>query len=383
MNLYVWILTLAIIAGQLIKLPLTSSGGATALDVTILILCVAGLFRLKFKLKKPPLFVKGALIFILIAIFSLILTPLKLQLSEYLGSSLYIVRFGAYILLGWEIYSGAYSSLKKTAPQVFIFSGLGLAILGLLQLIFLPDLRFLSEAGWDPHYFRTVSTFLDPNFTGAYLALTLLLLIAYRGDLLPPRIFYIFFALIYLALVTTFSRGAYLTFSTSFLAFSFLQKSFKLGILTAVLSLGLLLGFSIYQKNVAEPRGVNRTESAEFRLGTWQQGITLFQNNPVLGVGFNAYRYSLKQYNLGGQNFLSSHGASTNDSSLLFVAATTGIIGLLGFLFFLFSLIKSNKHKPILIAGLLGLVIQSFFTNTLFYPPLLTWIILMSATIQE
>lgn len=378
-----WILTLALATGQLIRLPL-SGGGVIALDIVVFILCSIGLIKLKFKLKKPPLFIISGIAFIFIAAVSLLLTPLHLLPNEVLTSFLYTVRFSAYMLLGWIIFSNAFPTLQDKIPQVFILSGVCLTALGLIQLVFLPDLRFLQNWGWDPHYFRTVSTFFDPNFAGAFFVLTLILLLHLRCMRIPPLgwvrltpwFFYVIFAIVYLALLTTFSRGAYLAFLASFLTISFLQKSFKLGSLSILLFMGLLLGFFAYQKAVAEPRGIDRTESAEFRLNTWQQGGILFQTHPILGIGFNAYRYALRQYHLGSGEFLKSHGASTNDSSLLYVAATTGIIGLTGFLFFLLALIRSRNL--ILTAGLIGLITQSFFANTLFYPFILIWIILIS-----
>lgn len=372
-----WILALSIISGQLIKLPVSPNGGATVLDITVASLCLLGLIKLKFKLKKPPVFITGAIFFIVIALLSLVLTPLRLQPSEYLTSFFYIVRFSLYILLGWEIYSEP--SLKKRVAPAFIFSGTSLALLGLLQLIFLPDLRFLTKDGWDPHYFRTVSTLLDPNFAGTLFVLTLILILQQIVLYKKQKITAVFlFSIIYLALLTTFSRSAYFAFLISFLTFAFLKKSFRLGLFFIILFFGLLLGFSIYHKSVAEPRGVDRTQSAQLRLNTWQQGGVLFQTHPLLGVGFNAYRYALKEYNLADQDFLSSRGSSTNDSSLLFVAATTGIVGLTAFLFFLSSLIWANKYNPVLIAGLVGLISQSFFVNTLFYPFNLIWIVLIA-----
>lgn len=361
-----WILTSAIVAGQLIKFPL-GGGGPTLLDLTVLFLCLLGIVKLKIHLKKPPLYIKAGLAFIFVALLSLVLTPLKLTMPEYLISSLYIVRFFIFILLGWLIYSGAFSNLAKNSLNILSISGIALAVLGLIQLMVLPDLRFLEQFGWDPHYFRTVSTFLDPNFLGAYLVLTLILIHKSKKW---------FFAIVYLALLTTFSRGAYLAFFTSFLSLAFLNKSLKLGVITIILFLGLMAGFFTYQHLVAGPRGINRAESAEFRFSTWQQGWQLFQNHPILGAGFNTYRYALREYHLGDETFLQTHGSSTNDSSLLYVAATTGIIGTLSFLFFLFSLIKTN---PLLFAALPGLLAQSFFTNNLFYPPILAWLILVTA----
>lgn len=387
MNFVSLILTLAIVCGQLIKFPRFNGGGVTILDTAVLIITLIGLIRLKLRLKKPPLFIIGALIFILVAIISLILTPLKLQLGEYLISFFYILRFAAYIFLGWVIFSGAFPKLRDEVAKILIYSGLGLTFLGLLQFTFLPNLEFLKNNGWDPHYFRTVSTFLDPNFLGGFLVLTLLVLSPQfclkRRNILTPRVFYLLFGLVYLALLATFSRGSYLAFLASFITLAYLYRSFKLGVICIVLFLGLLLGFNAYQINIAAPRGIDRIRYAEFRLNTWQQGAILFQQHLVLGVGFNAYRYALEQYHLTGQDFLLTRGSSTNDSSLLFVAASTGIVGLFSFLFFLSSLIKNYKQNPLLIAGILGLVIQSFFANTLFYPFNLIWVILMSSKLSK
>lgn len=379
------ILTLAITAGQLIRLPVGSHSGANLLDISVLFLCLLGLWKLKARLKQPPLFVKSALLFILFALFSLMLTPLHLQPVEYLISFLYTVRFSLYILLGWLICSGAFPFLRNNIPRILIFSGLSVAVLGLIQFVFLPDLRFLTREGWDPHYFRTVSTFLDPNFAGAFFVLTLLLLvsISYLGGrtLLTPGVFYLIFTTVYLALLTTFSRSSYLMFLVSGLTFSFLKRSKTFFFATVMLFAPLLIGFQVYTHLVAEPRNIDREQSASFRLNTWQQGYQLFQKSPVLGIGYNAYRYGIARYKLGDKQFLESHGSSSNDSSLLFVASTTGILGLLAYLYFLWTLLKpSNGTSLALTVGLAGLLVQSFFANSLFYPPILAWILLISSS---
>lgn len=395
MDILAWILALSIIAGQLIKIPIGTYGGAILLDAIVVSLCFWGIVKLRFHLKKPPLFVLAAIIFILIALFSLVVTPLYLTPVEYFTSLSYNLRFSVYILLGWVIYSGAFPVLRKNITLILIISGLGLTIIGLLQFIFLPDLEFLTTWGWDPHYFRTASTFLDPNFAGAYFTLTLILLTSclvtrsgyvLGSNTVTPRVYYLIFAIIYLSLLTTFSRGSYLAFLISFGTLSILKRSVKLMFITVLLFAVLIMGFTAYQKIVAQPRGVDRAQSAEFRFSTWQQGWQLFSSHPLLGVGFNAYRFALGQNNLGGEQFLKSHGASTNDSSLLYVAATTGIVGFASYLFFLSSLFKTSWKKilekeifgVVLIAGLLGLLSQSLFANTLFYPPLLLWLVFIA-----
>ncbi len=365
------LLTTAILAGQLIKLPIAVNSGSTLLDLVVGGLCLFGIWKSKFQLNKPPIYILTGFGFVVITFISLLLTPLNLSNPERLISFLYILRLGIYLLLGWLIYQGSIP-LKPKIPQVLLESGIGLAILGLLQLIFLPNLGFLISQGWDPHFFRTASTFLDPNFLGAYLVLTLLVILKIKNDK-------IFFVITYLALLTTFSRGAYLAFLVSFGIFSIVKKSFRLGVITILLFTGLMLGFFTYEHLVATPRGVDRTKSAEFRLDSWQQGLHMFEKHPVLGVGFNAYRFALKEYNLADEQFIGSHGATSNDSSLLFVAATTGSLGLLSYLFWLGTCCWYGwKKNPVLLAGLLGLIAQSFFANTLFYPTNLLWIILLA-----
>ena len=383
MNLTALILTLAIISGQLIKIPLSGNSGITILDIVVGFLCLVGIFNLKFRLTKPPLFIVGAIVFISTATLSLIFTPLNLQLSEYLTGFLYTARFIAYVLFGWIVLSGAFPKFRERIPQILVFSGLGLAVIGLLQFIFLPDLGFLTAEGWDPHYYRTVSTFLDPNFAGGFLVLTLLLLSSFRleGLARPSKVFYLIFTLVYLALLTTFSRSSYLMFLVSGLTFSFLKKSRTLTLTTILLFALLLASFQIYTNLVAKPHSIDRTRSASFRISTWQQGFTLFRKSPVLGIGYNAYRYGLKEHSLADEQFLGSHGSSGNDSSLLSVAATTGIVGLIAYFYFLLTLVRfSFKKNLILISGLMGLIIHSFFANSLFYPPILAWILLISIT---
>lgn len=371
MDILSWILTFALSSGQLIRVPYLS-GGIAALDIIVFLLSAIGLLKLKFKFKKPA-FLIPALIFILIALLSLFLTPLRLTSAEYLTALSYTGRFFIYLLFSWLIFSGAFPKIQKNLGKILTFAGIILAVLGLLQLIFFPDFRFLTVAGWDPHYFRTVSTFFDPNFAGAFFVLALILLMSDKSRLTP-----LFFAILYFALLTTFSRSSYAMFLISGLTFSFIKKSKKYALITLILFIFLLYGFQIYNRLVAEPRNISRDQSASSRLSTWQQGFAIIGKNPVLGVGFNAYRYAVREYKLGDAEFLKSHGSSGNDSSLLFVASTTGIIGLLAYLYFLFS-IGGCAKRQILLPAVLGLTAHSLFSNSLFFPPILGWLIFMSA----
>lgn len=375
-TLLVLILAFALAAGQLIRVPF-ATGGITVLDITVALFCCWGLLKIRFHLRKPPTQVSAALIFISLATLSLLITPLHLNFSEYLTSFSYTIRFSLYILFAWLITSEAFGDFRQSLQKVLLLAGISFAVSGLLQFISFPNLEFLNYAGWDPHYFRTVSTFFDPNFAGGFFILTLLLVIQnFASDRKWNTLFFI---TIYLALLTTFSRSSYAMFLTSGLILSVLKRSKKLAFATIIFFAVLLLGFMIYTQLIATPRNISRTQSASFRLNTWQQGFILFQKFPIFGLGYNAYRYGIREFNLGDENFLQSHGASSNDSSLLFVAATTGILGLAAYLYFLWTLFKSSDKKNfILTAGLAGLIVHSFFANSLFYPPILAWIMITS-----
>ncbi len=370
------ILIASLISGQLIKLPFANFGGLILLDFAIFLIILIGILKIRFKRPNPLIF--SGLFFCLICFISLIFTPLSLTNQQYLVSFFYTLRVLGFIILLYLLFS---NSLKfsRQIPKILIFSGLILSVLGILQFLFLPDLRFLETDRWDPHYFRAVSTFLDPNFFGAFLVLTLLTLLQ-NNIFKNKKIFFISLLTIYIALLLTFSRSSYLFFLVGLLSFSFLIKSVKHIFLTTVFFGILMFGFFLYTQFISTPRNINREGSASLRINTWQQGLEIFQRNPILGVGFNSYRFGIDQYELGDNQFLSSRGSSANDSSLLFVLSTTGVIGLLSYCFFLFQLIKLGLTKNLsLVAGVVGLLVHSFFANSLFYPPILLWIILQSA----
>ncbi len=375
------ILTLAIVCGQLIRIPL-GNGAVTSIDLAVILFSAFLAFKNKFHFNNTPLFLKFFFLFILIGLISSFFTPLKLASNEFLNGFFYLIRLLFFVVFLLFLLSDNSKFIKIKVANILIFSGVALSILGIMQFIFFPDLGILSNQGWDPHFFRTVSTFLDPNFAGAYFVLTLLVISHLRGEnRMTPRVFYIIFAIVYLALLTTFSRSSYLMFLVVGLSFSYFQKSKKLATFILILFVILLLSFQIYTQVVAKPRNISREESASFRLNAWQQGLTIFQKFPILGVGYNNYRYAISEYKLGDNQFIESHGSSSNDSSLLFVAATTGIFGLIVYLLFLISLFQFGliNNNFVLTSSIIGLLVHSIFANSLFYPPILLWLFLKSA----
>jgi len=294
-------------------------------------------------------------------------------------SLLYLIRWIIYLAFGLVVFNMVHKGYltKDSITSIFIKSGVFISLVGFIQLLIFPDLSLLDSVyGWDPHKNRLFSTFLDPNFVGAYLTLILAFMFNkyyHQGKDFSIKDFLVTFILV-LGLVFTFSRSAWLMFSVVVFIYG-LYKS-KLMLLTFV-----IVAFAAY---FAVPRIQTRisgitdpADSAHFRLISWGNTMKIAQDNMFLGVGFNTFRFVQKDYGLVTYNEFESHGASGSDSSLLFVLATTGIFGLM---FFLGSFLYVLFHTQSLLlkSTILSLLANSLFINSLFYPQILfLWLVVI------
>ena len=116
----------------------------------------------------------------------------------------------------------------------------------------------------------------------------------------------------------------------------------------------------------------------------FKNALTVFKDHPLFGVGFNTYRFAQGRYGFFSPGDFGGHSGAGTDSSLLLIAATTGIFGSTFYIFLLISILqlfvkKAGSHFLHLasIATFLGLIIHSQFVNSLFFPQimLLFWFI--------
>src|SRR5688572_7671325 len=143
--------------GQLLLLPSFGSNVHwTLLDLLNLLLFCFVVLKDHKKIRIDPLS-KYMLLFIFIALISLILN-FQLGIYTLLLSSLYLFRF----ITSFGIYFALKFHFKEKYLNLIGFSLILFLALGLLQYIFLPDLRFLKNIGFDDHLYRLTSTFLDP-----------------------------------------------------------------------------------------------------------------------------------------------------------------------------------------------------------------------------
>lgn len=359
----------SLILGEFGRFPF--GGGAVSLTVYDLLLSLTVGFLLIWQIAIKKSYTSFKSLHLLTPFLSVALV--SLIASGDLKGGLYLIRYLIYASSFWIGYClvNSLQTSSRAIERLFINCGLILAILGLIQLVFFPDLKNLTGFGFDPHLGRLVSTFLDPNFLGSFLNISIAMtLIGWFKT--KERKLILFGLVMFVAIILTFSRSAYLFLFTQVLVWSVLKN--KKIFLIMIVSV-LLLNFLVPKFSERIIGGFSIDKSSIERFISWKNGLVVFKDKPLLGAGFNNLRDSFVENNLiktysedGG------HAGAGVDSSLLFVMATTGIIGILSFLFFWIKVffIKFSLEVNFAVKGvILGLLVSSTFINSLFYPPIM------------
>ncbi|MBI4040213.1 O-antigen ligase family protein [Candidatus Daviesbacteria bacterium] len=377
------------ILGEFARYPFGTPGAVYVSDILLVGVVLTSLIW--WVLIKPKIIVpkvsKFLGLFLVVSLVALLLSTTFFPPAEVIRGGLYWVRFALYssILLVVFNLNQTLKGAKELLLEVLIRFGALLALLGFAQLLVLPNFDLLTQFGFDPHQNRLASTFLDPNFTGVYLSLTLLL-IFHKFITSKSKIWLIWLGVVGLAIILTYSRSAYLTLVISALVLTIFRWRKLLIFLVIVAVLAGIFFPRFYQRVVG---GLTIDQSASERLISWQNGLNVWRHWPVLGVGFNNYRYSQGQLNLL-RSFQTdqSHSGGGVDSSFIFVLATTGVIGLLSYLvFWLYVwkllIFKRTNFNIIVLAAVIGLLLGSQFTNALFYPPIMLWYLVVLGLVNE
>ncbi|RJQ38910.1 O-antigen ligase domain-containing protein [Candidatus Microgenomates bacterium] len=338
-------------------------------------------------------------IFVGVCLTSLAVNAGYLNSFQFLIALSYIVRWVLYACLYFVIRNFD-SSFKKRIPFLMIASSATVIIIGFIQLFFYPNLRNLYYLGWDEHLYRMFSSFLDPNFAGVYFVLSFLLLLEFNLKYLfekRKKLQILFLTLLVInlsAIFLTYSRSALFALVAGTFTFLFLKKKKKF--IFVLISI-IIIAFIILSKNFnIENLNLLRTASSKARIDSSLNAIKIIKENPILGVGFNAYRYAQIKYGFrGGEQAFKSHADAGTDNSFLFILATTGVIGFISYLYLgkkiseaLYKTADKNKDmKAITIvafSSLAAVTIASLFINALFYIFIMEWIwILLGISIKE
>jgi len=369
--------------GQLTKLPLSFLNLPEVhlylTDIVLFFLLLSWLiwrFFINKRKYKAPFLTKPILLFSSLALISLFVNSFRFSGLEVLVSSLYLVR--------WVVYAGLYfilvdlkNEFKRNLSCYLLIIGSFMAVFGLIQYFLWPNLKALEVLQYDPHFYRVAGTFLDPGFTGLILALTLILLTVFSWQKKNKR-WWLLWPFLFVTLLLTYSRASWLAFLVGIGIVLFYKRAFKFFFLVIV-----LLGLSWFF--IPQPSGeggkLGRTYSIEARLENYQEAFSIFKKHPLLGVGFNTYRYTQRDYNLlSKEEWQTSQSAAGADSSLLFILATTGILGFLSYLWLYFKALRGSKSL-LIIASIIAMIIHSFFLNSLFYPWVMAWFWVLLAII--
>lgn len=366
---------------------LSKSGGVSVylFDISVILFSLLGTFYFLIGKKsfKIPKYAFLYILFLLPAGISLFISTAELSIDKILTGFFYLLRFFSYLLAGVVIYNmvGKKILSKKKIENVFILSGLFIAIAGFVQLIILPDFTVLDPSlGWDPHKNRLASTFFDPNFVGAYFVISVAILLERifpdKGIKNNSKVgFYNYFSLIIIVvgLILTFSRSAWGMLGIVVLFYGIFRSRLLL----------LIAFFTAFMAYFAIPRVQTRisgttdpADSASLRIVSWGNTAKIIKDNFWTGIGFNTFRYAQEDYGFLTPDQDEMHSGAGSDSSLLFVFATTGVFGFLLYLSsFLFPLYDVWRKRYlgwlVIISVLIGLLMESQFINSLFYPQIM------------
>ena len=382
-NFFLVLTFLVLIFGEITRISLPGFGSVRILDITVIFTVLSSFFvfpKAIFSAWPVRLFS----LFVVVNIISLIFAYFSINTQISVG----IVHFGRLVLYfllypSIVLFFRKYSIIKL--HKLVVVVGSAVAAIGLLQLILVPDIAFLTPYGWDPHRNRLVSSWLDPNFLSPFLVVCLSILITQFDRKNNPKInklgqIGLLFLLI-LANLLTFSRSGLICIAIFVILIGI---RYYRRVLAAII-IGFALIITLYAPARQRVTGIiNPDITANARLISWVESVQIGLINPIIGIGYNNYSvYKIENDKIEQKN--SSFGA---DSTILLIFATTGILGsVLFFGVFIYSIIRSllskRKNLYILGSGLMGVLAASNFNNIMLYPLMIPVLMLVIASINE
>lgn len=319
------------------------------------------------------------LIVLVVSGISLLAAKSQLSNQEFIVSSLYLVRLVLYLSLyfiTWDVVRERKNwHFWKVALLVTAFL---VALTGFVQFVLVPDFSFAAQYGWDPHQGRLLGTFFDPNFIGGFLSLALALTLSILGRETRYKWTLTTLAVtLFVAIILTFSRSSYLALAGVILVIGIFRSRWLL-ILGVIAFASALVLVPRIQERLTE--GIDPGESASFRLTSWGNALSVWETSPVIGVGYNTYRYAQDRLGLVPLEQSGNAGAGS-DSSALFILATTGVVGVAAWSYLILAMIRlswrnmrrGGQFGLAILAGGAALALHSQFVNSFFFIWIMAW----------
>lgn len=383
------ILVTAFVLGQFARIQF-GNVGITLIDIVVVCFVLVWFSRqLASKRKIMQLSYKKKLFigFSFSGLVGLYLFSFKLSVNEVAVASLYLFRLLCYLSL-FYIFRKLAIKNKQMLVRGLVLGGVGILFIGYLQYFFYQALGNLRYLGWDEHLYRLFSSFLDPNFAGAFLAIYLIFvleIILSAGNLNKKIVFGCLAVLTFVAEILTYSRTGFIMLLVGVCTYLLISVGKKAVLASIILCLGLFL---LASNPKIEGLNPFRTASTIARLESVGEAVSIIGKAPLFGVGFNAYRYALVESGFREDRpQVESHSDSGTDNSYLFILATTGVLGGVFFILWILDNLKEawqaavNKVYlgPSFFASFISVLIGSLFNNILFFPMILGWIVVMAS----
>lgn len=376
-----YLLLLAFPFGLLFRIHIFKNVYLIPQDIVVCVIAALSIFfysKEKIRLTDNK-FLFFQLLFIAVGLISLFINFFVFRDIDLIVSLLYALRYLVYVLLVAGIYFIPRENLLERFINISLITFL---IAGFIQFVYFNDLRSYGSYGWDIHLYRLFSTLYDPNYAGVLYAIILFFFLSRVIEEKFSNSYKELAASFYsgIALFVTYSRTAIVGLTVGLLTVGILKKK-----VYAIVGSFLIVTVSIALVSNPKIEGLNpfRSVSSYERIKSIKEAFHIIQKSPVIGSGFNAYRYAQVRY--GTRNVIGasiSNADAGTDNSYLFVLATSGVIGFILFILSYLYLIKDlffniKKVGVFPLAIVVSVLAVSLFLNVLFYTPILTVLYIM------
>jgi hypothetical protein len=331
----------------------------------------------KYKLSKEVFlqpFTKSFLFFFGWLAITLVISLFYYQPIPNILAVLYFVRLiGYFIFYFYFVYHLQQSKNQEHKYQILIVSITSLiCIFSLIQYFLYQNLGNLAYQGWDPHLYRLVGLFFDPPVTASvFFLLGLYIWLNVQNRFLK----YGFVSFLLILFFLTYSRGGFLALLGTIIVFSIRKMNIKYLVMFVVLAVGL---YVIIPKNLSEGLNLTRTTSISTRMKDYSKAISIWENHPLLGIGYNHIRVEKDSYEeeIITETYNPSHASSSFHSSFLIILVTSGVLGVILYIWFMGSFATINAFA---FYSVVFLSIYSLTDNVLLYPFILFLLITLTA----
>ena len=313
------------------------------------------------------------------------------RFEGWLSLSIYIILF---------YFASSNYCFNKKYLVVFLIAFTLISFYGVLNYYgILPALR---NAGLVINKGRAIALFGNPNFFGTYLVLVLPISV-YSYLKSGKRQYLISSGAVYLALITTFTRSAWLGSLIGLVILIFYLIKYKYNKKNLVIIITLFMFITMVMDIQTEGRVISRFSSIQRDVGKvltqtedyenaggnrmfiWVRAIELIKEKPLLGHGLETMgdvfseRYMDDVVEMSGRRIIFDKA----HNEYLHIAYSTGIPSLIVYLMFVTSLlirglkaVKYNHMAIPLLASVVGYLVQAFFNISVVSVAYIYWIFL-------